>query len=176
MNTRQLQIIGIAISVPLMMFAVHENLWAEPLPESLPEVETEAVEPEPAFTVTIENDEEETETMTILDDMDLLADVVEAEAGNQSTLGKRLVVDVILNRIEDPRFPNTLREVLLQPHQFSVVENGAIRSVTPTQDTWDAIHLEWGWRVSREVLYFQTGGFSKYGTPYEHVGDHYFSF
>lgn len=171
MKAKTLQIIGIIISIPLMVFAVHENLWAEPLPEEV------ITEPESAFEVVIEEktEQEGEETMNILDDMDLLADVVEAEAGNQSTLGKRLVVDVILNRIEDPRFPNTLREVLLQPHQFSVVESGAIRAVTPTQDTWDAIHLEWGWRISREVLYFQAGGYPEYGTPYEHVGDHYFS-
>lgn len=172
MKASTLQKIGIVISIPLMVFAVHENLWAEPLPET--EVITE---PEPAFEVVIKKKiEQEGEEMNILDDIDLLADVVEAEAGNQSTLGKRLVVDVILNRIDDPRFPNTLREVLLQPHQFSVVESGAIRSVTPTQDTWDAIHLEWGWRISREVLYFQTGGFPEYATPYERVGDHYFGY
>lgn len=165
MNAKQLQIIGVAISAPLMMFAVHENLWAEPLPET----ETEVIV-EPAFTVEIEK-----EKTVIYEDMDLLASVVEAEAGNQSELGKRLVVDVIINRVNDPRFPDTLREVMLQPYQFSVVNNGAIHNVTPTQETWKAINLEWERQISKEVLYFQAGSYPEYGIPYEHVGDHYFS-
>ena len=35
------------------------------------------------------------------DSLELLAICVEAEAGNQSLEGKRLVVDVILNRVDD---------------------------------------------------------------------------
>ena len=48
-----------------------------------------------------------------------LANCVEAEAGNQDDLGKRLVCDVILNRVDDPDFPDTIREVITQKYHFT---------------------------------------------------------
>lgn len=52
------------------------------------------------------------------EDIDLLAACVYFEAGNQSMEGKRLVVDVILNRCESDRFPDSIRGVLSAPGQF----------------------------------------------------------
>ena len=48
------------------------------------------------------------------DDLQLLACIVWAEAGNQDTYGKELVADVVLNRVDDQRFPDTIREVIFQ--------------------------------------------------------------
>jgi spore germination cell wall hydrolase CwlJ-like protein len=44
------------------------------------------------------------------DQLELLALCVEAEAGNQDQMGKRLVVDVILNRVDSPNYPNDTAE------------------------------------------------------------------
>lgn len=54
------------------------------------------------------------------EEIDLMAACVYFEAGNQSMEGKRLVADVIINRVESNRFPGTVREVLSQkdPIQF----------------------------------------------------------
>lgn len=42
------------------------------------------------------------------DEIKLIAKLVEAEAGNQSELGKRLVIDTVLNRVDHPNFPDTV--------------------------------------------------------------------
>lgn len=113
--------------------------------------------------------------MTQAEELDLLAACVEAEAGNQSSLGKRLVVDVILNRVEHPAFPNNIHDVIYQPGQFAVVANGAIDRVIPSEDTWRAIFAEMsGILIDDNIIYFQTGSYG-YGEPWEHVGAHYFS-
>ena len=178
---KALQIIGLAIAIPLMAFAVHENLWAEPAPPK----------PVPAFTVQVEDKKSEAEILLEIEtmrmdqmtdkeigdelDMELLIHCVEAEAGNQSILGKRLVVDVILNRVDDPRFPDRIADVIRQPGQFAVVDNGAIYMVTPSQETRDAVCMERQNRIDRNIVYFNTGGYPGYGIPFDRVGDHYFS-
>lgn len=175
-GARFLQVLGLFIAVPLMVFAVHENYWAEPLPPT-----EQAVKP--AFEVEIIHDQEEgdteqkteTEPEFEMDSIELMARCVEAEAGNQSILGKRLVVDTILNRVNSPIFPATVKEVIYQPGQFSVAHNGQIDKVTPTAETYNAIALEFISRVSEEVIYFQPGGYPAYGEAWERVGDHYFS-
>ncbi len=182
MESKYLQKLGLILAVPLMLFAVHENLWAEPLPEQ------ELIAP--AFTVTIEPKEEEAE----MDDtnvnvsveavevdarqeyeLELMARDVEAEAGNQSLLGKRLVADTILNRVDHPGFPDSIKGVIYQEGQFSTVKSGAIYTVSPTQETMAAVIMERMHRTETSVIYFNNGGFTTYGTPYERVGDHYFS-
>ena len=65
---------------------------------------------------------------------ELVARCAYAEAGNQPEEGVRAVVDVIRNRVNDPRFPNTYEEVILQTGQFSVVTYGTIYAVTVPDD------------------------------------------
>ncbi|MBD8067915.1 cell wall hydrolase [Bacillus sp. PS06] len=59
-------------------------------------------------------------------DLDLLARIVRAEAQTESFEGKVAVAAVVLNRVESPQFPNTIREVIYQPRQFQPVANGQI--------------------------------------------------
>ena len=62
-------------------------------------------EPEPieqSYIMTPEEIEEEEKA----DELELMAICVEAEAGNQSLTGKRMVADVILNRVDNPDFPD----------------------------------------------------------------------
>ena len=90
-------------------------------------------------------------------EQELLARVVEAEAGNQGLYGKRLVVSVIYNRVESDRFPNTIYEVLTSPHQFSTVWNGQIEKMEITDETLFAIEFERTHRADNEILYFNNG-------------------
>ena len=99
---------------------------------------------------------------------------VEAEAGNQSELGKRLVADVIINRMHDPDWPNTIREVITQPGQFSVWSNGSLMKAVPTEETIEAVNKEIERQISNEIVYFNAIGYM-YGEPWEKVGAHYFS-
>ena len=110
-----------------------------------------------------------------IETMDMLARCVEAEAGNQGLEGKRLVVDVILNRVKDPDFPDTVQEVISQPYHFSVYWNGAMEEVEVSEETRMAIQMELKEISYPGVLYFTSEGFSEYGTPWRQVGGHYFS-
>ena len=90
-------------------------------------------------------------------EIELLERVVEAEAGNQGLVGKRLVVAVIYNRVESEKFPNTIQGVLTSPRQFSTVWNGAVDRVDVTDETRSAIMLELTHRTDDEILYFNNG-------------------
>lgn len=52
-------------------------------------------------------------------ELELIAKCVESEAGNQNDLGKRLVVDVILNRVDSERFPDDVESVISQKYHFT---------------------------------------------------------
>lgn len=57
-------------------------------------------------------------------DLAMMAAIIECEAGDQSYEGKLAVGSVIVNRINSPRFGNTLQAVLYAPSQFSPVASG----------------------------------------------------
>ena len=57
-------------------------------------------------------------------DLAMMAAIIECEAGNQSYEGKLAVGSVIVNRINSPKFGNTLQAVLYAPSQFSPVASG----------------------------------------------------
>lgn len=106
------------------------------------------------------------------DIIEYLAKCVEAEAGNQSLLGKRLVVDVILNRVDSDRFPDSIEEVINEAGQFTVVENGSIDTVEVSEETYLAIDMELKNRIDNEILFFTSSGYL--GTPCYKVDAHYF--
>lgn len=110
------------------------------------------------------------------DDLGLLACVVWAEAGNQDLYGKELVVDVILNRMDNPNYPNTIREVIFDDYQFSTVKDGGLDKAyyNVTQDCYTAVSNELSGRNDSEALFFCAGGYGC-GTPMYKYGDHYFS-
>lgn len=57
-------------------------------------------------------------------DLAMLAAIIECEAGNQPYEGLIAVGSVVINRIRDPRFANTLSGVLFSPGQFTPVASG----------------------------------------------------
>lgn len=116
----------------------------------------------------------EVEIELAYDELEYLAACVEAEAGTQGLMGKRIVVDVILNRVDDTRFPNSIIGVINAPNQFEVVHNGAINKVSISQETFDAIKMELEHRTDTEVIYFRNNHYGT-GTPLYRINDHYFS-
>lgn len=84
----------------------------------------------------------------------LLARLIYAEAGAEPYIGKVAVGGVVLNRIQNPKFPKTLAGVIYQPHAFESVSNGIINR-NPSSDAKkaarDAIR---GWDPSGGALYF----------------------
>lgn len=85
--------------------------------------------------------------------------IVEAEAGGEDKTGKKLVVNVVMNRVKDKGFPDTVSEVILQQDhgttQFSPVKDGRFYSIKVSEDTENAVKeaLEEGDR-SGGALYF----------------------
>lgn len=71
-------------------------------------------------------------------DLDLLARVVNAEAGSDwmTDEHQRAVASVVLNRVADSRFPNTIYGVVYQKGQYACTWNGAINK-TPTQRAYN---------------------------------------
>lgn len=101
-------------------------------------------------------------------EQELFERVVEAEAGNQDLHGKRLVASVILNRVDNVNFPNTIKEVLTAPRQFSTVSKGVVNRITVSDETKIAVALEMTDRTDPEILYFNNGKVSgKYAYTYK---------
>lgn len=72
-----------------------------------------------------------------------LLQIVEAEATGGDIKSKILIADVVLNRVEDSRFPDTIYEVVWQraggSPQFSPTYDGRIYTVTITDETIEAV-------------------------------------
>lgn len=60
------------------------------------------------------------------EELDLLARVIYAEARGEDLQGQIAVAAVVLNRLKDPHFPKTIREVIYQPHAFTAVTDKQI--------------------------------------------------
>lgn len=108
-------------------------------------------------------------------EMELIAQLVMAEAGNQDLTGKRYVVDVVLNRVDSDEFPDTVEEVIFQQNQFSVIDNGAFDEAgwTITEECYEAVKLEYEERLNYDILYFSRGQ-SKYTSNHFKHQDHWF--
>lgn len=100
-------------------------------------------------------------------DYEVLLRIVEAEAGGEDETGKLLVANVVLNRVESSKFPDTVEEVVFQQsggcYQFSPVSNGRYESVCVSEETYDAVERAlMGEDLSEGALYFVS---EKYADP-----------
>lgn len=108
-------------------------------------------------------------------ELEVLAKCVEAEAGNQSIEVKRAVISVILNRVDDDDWPDTISEVIADPYEFATYWNGRMDEVTPATSTYEAIACEMETRSYPGLFYFDMDDYLPYGTPYVKMGNLYFS-
>lgn len=111
------------------------------------------------LTYVVDPTEEEITEEIRFGEMELIAQLVMAEAGNQNLTGKRYVVDVVLNRVDSDEFPDTVEEVIFQENQFSVIKNGAFDKAgwTITEECYEAVKLEYEKRLNYDILYFSRG-------------------
>lgn len=107
----------------------------------------------------------------------LLALIAMAEAEGESELGKRLVIDTVLNRVDSCEFPNTIYEVVYQKNQFSSISDGRADKIKDQIDTdiYRLVDDETYIRQNYEVLYFTADHYGQYGSPAFSEGNHYFS-
>ena len=87
-------------------------------------------------------------------DLQLMANAVYGEARGEPYEGQVAVASVILNRVEDSKFPNTVSGVVFQPRAFTAVADGQIW-LTPNarakEAVLDAIN---GWDPTENALYY----------------------
>lgn len=100
-------------------------------------------------------------------DYEVLLRIVEAEAGGEDETGKLLVANVVLNRVESNKFPDTVETVVFQQeggcYQFSPIENGRYESVCVSEETYEAVDRALkGEDLSKGALYFVS---EKYADP-----------
>ena len=84
----------------------------------------------------------------------LLAKVIYAEARGESYTGQVAIGAVVLNRVEDSRFPNTIAGVIYQPWAFTAVNDGQINlepNATAYQAADDALN---GWDPTYGSIYY----------------------
>ena len=87
-------------------------------------------------------------------DLYLLAKTVYAEARGESYEGQVAVAAVILNRVESPKFPNTIAGVVYQPWAFTAVHDGQI-NLEPNQTAYNAARDAMnGWDPTYGCLYY----------------------
>jgi N-acetylmuramoyl-L-alanine amidase len=87
-------------------------------------------------------------------DLYLLAKCIHAEARGESYVGQVAVGAVILNRVADPDFPNSIYGVIYQPWAFTAVHDGQINlepEASSYQAATDALN---GWDPTYGSIYY----------------------
>lgn len=111
-----------------------------------------------------------------LDDFELMAKTVFAEAKTEDFEGQVAVAEVILNRVESENFPDTVEEVIKQRGAFSSWGNGSVEAAPLDDECLEAVQDAVNERIFTDsVVYFREGHFHSFGTPYTVIGHHYFS-
>lgn len=103
------------------------------------------------------------------EEINLLMKCVQAEAGNYSNHAnsQEYVTQVILNRVANKNFPNTIKEVIYQKigntPQFSVAYNGMLDSAVVEEGTKNSVYqaLMFGTDLPDYVLYFYSASLSE---------------
>lgn len=87
-------------------------------------------------------------------DVNLLAHLIHGEARGEPYVGQVAVAAVVLNRVRDSRFPNTMAGVIYQPGAFDAVADGQI-NLEPASESYkaaqDALN---GWDPSYGCIYY----------------------
>ena len=92
-------------------------------------------------------------------ELEVLLKIVEAEAGCEDEEGKLLVANVILNRLNSPKFPDSITEVVFQREngvaQFSPAYDGSYACAEVSEETIKAVGRALkGEDISDGALYF----------------------
>ncbi len=106
------------------------------------------------------------------DDLFWLSRVIQRESGNQPLEGKMAVGNVVLNRVADPVFPDTVEGVLAQKNQFSTYKSGVLAATDPSESSIIAAKLVMdGGEVeeAKGALYFDSGSNSWAARNKQHI-------
>lgn len=88
------------------------------------------------------------------EEIELMARAVYSEARGEPYTGQVAVAAVVLNRLHDADFPNTIRGVIFQPWAFTAVHDGQFW-LTPNAQAYQAVRDAInGWDPTGEALYY----------------------
>lgn len=109
------------------------------------------------------------------EEIDLIALVTMGEAEGEPEEGKRLVIDVILNRVDSSQFPDTVHGVVYAKNAFECLWNGRTDRCQVREDIRQLVIDELQSRTNSNIHFFRTNHYHNFGTPVLSVGNHYFS-
>lgn len=102
------------------------------------------------------NDSKKEDTGFTYDEAQMLMKIAMAEAEADGIEGKAMVMAVVLNRVNDPRFPDDIEGVLFQEHQFSPISDGRYYEAVPDVECHLALaEIEKGTYEHIDALYFE---------------------
>ena len=105
------------------------------------------------------------------EEYELLAKIVYLEARGECAEGQQAVVEVIFNRVLDPRFPDTVEGVIYAPGQFCTVP--MLDSAYPNEAQYAAIEAAIESEgIVGDAIYFATRPLTK--NCMREIGCHYF--
>lgn len=114
------------------------------------------------------------------DEIMLLSKLVAGEARGESYEGQVAVAAVVINRLRDSRFPDSLEGVIYQKNAFSVVRNGRVNA-EPTSSTYKAAQEAlYGKDPTNNAIYFWNPEISTCNwintlNPHLRIGNHVFA-
>ncbi len=178
MNNSKVIVVGVALAFIVAIFSNHAILTAFSADEAIEEMyvpvsnsilwERDIVNWEDKHTTTVDvetivqieeskviktNAVAPTQTYTD-DDLYCLAVAIYYEAGADAVCDecRRMVADVILNRVNDSRFPNTIREVLEEPGQYGTLAKTGVVFPERSKMPQEAHAVERAYRIAKEAL------------------------
>ncbi|MBO3443947.1 cell wall hydrolase [Clostridium sp. CCUG 7971] len=110
----------------------------------------------------------------------LLSKLITGEARGESYEGQVAVAAVVINRVKDSRFPNSIKDVIYQKNAFSVVNDGSI-NMQPTESAYKAAREAlYGLDPTNQAIYFwnpeiATCKWIRTLDPYMRIGNHVFA-
>lgn len=93
-------------------------------------------------------------------DLELLAHIIQCEAGSDFITDEEqlLVGSVVLNRVKNPQFPNSIREVIFAPGQYQPTWDGSWEANPPNERTLkNAAYLLKNGSIAPENVLYQAG-------------------
>lgn len=91
-------------------------------------------------------------------------------------LAKEAIAEVVLNRIESEKHPDTLDEVINYPNAFSVMWNGVYGTITPSEETVEACYAALDEvRYDKRMCYFNSIDYFTWAEDYMTISNLYFS-
>jgi N-acetylmuramoyl-L-alanine amidase len=112
-------------------------------------------------------------------DLRLMANAVYGEARGEPYEGQVAVAAVILNRVNDSQFPNTVSDVIFEPLAFTAVADGQIFMEPNEQARRAVMDAVNGWDPSAGLVYYfnpdtATSGWMFEREPVKRIGKHVF--